>query len=178
MAADPARPRRGRERADDGAPSESLNRDPERNPPFGPGGPGAGPGLDGTRGAAIGLGLALATATILALLPHAWARGATANLLTLIAAIYVGFSLASGGRLGLVKQAAGCAFFVVLALLGLWVSWWFLVAGLALHGGWDWLHHGERGKETVPGWYVPFCAVYDWTLAILVAVFFAGPPFG
>ena len=133
-----------------------------------------GPGSDQTRGAAVGLGLALVTAAVLALLPHEWARGATANL-TLIAAIYVGFSLASAGRLALVKQAAGCAVFVALALLGLWVSWWFLVAGLALHGGWDFLHHGERGKGVVPWWYVPFCAAYDWALAVFVALFLAAP---
>jgi hypothetical protein len=121
----------------------------------------------------IGLGLALVTCLVLALLPPDLARGAVSNLLTLIAAIYVGFALASQGRLPLAKQVAGCAFFVALALLGLWVNWWFLVAGLALHGGWDYLHHGEAGHGVMPRWYVPFCAVYDWALALFVAVFFA-----
>lgn len=112
---------------------------------------------------------------VLALLPPQWARGATANLLTLIAAIYVGFALASEDQLALFRQAAGCALFLALALLGLWLSWWFLVAGLALHGGWDVLHHGERGQGVIPRWYVPFCAAYDWVLALFVAFFFAAP---
>jgi hypothetical protein len=47
----------------------------------------------------LGLGLALVTCLILALLPPDMARGAVSNLLTLIAAIYVGFALASQGRL-------------------------------------------------------------------------------
>lgn len=121
----------------------------------------------------IGLGLAGATCGALALLPAEWARGAAANLLTLIAAIYVGLSLASNGRLALANQVAGCTVFVALALLGLWVNWWFIVAGLALHGGWDWLHLGKYGHGVVPRWYVPFCAVYDWAVALFVAVQYA-----
>ena len=124
------------------------------------------------REALIGLFLALITCLFLALLPIEWARGATANLLTLIGSIYVGFALASKGELGIIKQVAGCVFFVALALLGLWVSWWFLVVGLALHGVWDFLHHGDNGKGVVPQWFVPFCAVYDWAVALFIALFF------
>ena len=120
----------------------------------------------------LGLGLACLTALFLAALPEAWARGAVSNLLTLIAAIYVGFSLASQGRLRPAKQVLGCGFLVALALIGLWLSWWFLVVGLALHGGWDFWHHGERGRGVVPGWYVSFCAVYDWALSVFVTLYF------
>lgn len=125
------------------------------------------------RSIAIGLLLAAVTAIFLALLPDDWARGAAANLLTLIAAIYVGFALASHGRLNLIRQVAGCAGFVALALAGLWFSWWFIVAGLALHGLWDYLHHGDHGHGVVPRWYVPFCAWYDWAVAAFVAVRYA-----
>ena len=121
----------------------------------------------------IGTGIAVVTCVVLAFLPEEWARGAVANLLTLIGAIYVGFALASEGKLNIFKQILGCAFFVTLALLGLWISWWFLVAGLALHGVWDYLHHGEHGHGVVPRWYVPFCAFYDWWVALFVALFFA-----
>ncbi len=98
----------------------------------------------------IGIGLAIITSLLLVVLPVEWARGAASNLLTLIAAIYVGFALTAKGKLGIVKQVVGCVFFVALALLGLWTSWWFLVAGLALHGAWDFLHHGEKGKGVIP----------------------------
>jgi hypothetical protein len=120
----------------------------------------------------LGLGLAVTTCIGLALLPAAWARGAAANLLTLIAAIYVGFALASQGRLPLTKQVIGCAFFVTLALLGMWLNWWFLIVGLALHGGWDYLHQGKAGHGVVPAWYIPFCAIYDWMVALFLALFY------
>lgn len=70
-----------------------------------------------------GMGLALVTCFFLALLPLEWAQGAVSNLLTLIGAIYVGFALASKGQLSVFKQVVGCAFFVIFALLGLWISW-------------------------------------------------------
>ena len=120
-----------------------------------------------------GLGLVAITSLVLALLPEAWARDTTAILLTLIAAIYIGFALGSQGRLGLPRQIAAAAFFVLLAFLGLWLNWWFLVIGLALHAGWDYLHHGEHGHGVVPGWYVPLCAVYDLALALYVALAYA-----
>ena len=125
------------------------------------------------RDVVFGLVLAAATCSGLLLLPAAMARDATAILLTLIAAIYVGFSLASNGRLALTRQVAGCLFFVALALLGLWLNWWFLAAGLALHGVWDFLHHGQRSRGIVPSWYGPFCAVYDAAVALFVALYYA-----
>jgi len=121
----------------------------------------------------VGITLAGVTAALLLALPEPMAKGAVAILLSVIAAIYIGFSLASKGELPVIKQVAGAIGFILLAFLGLWFSWWFLVAGLALHGVWDYLHHGRRGKGVVPRWYVPFCAAYDIALAILVAVFFA-----
>lgn len=121
----------------------------------------------------IGLTLALITCLFLYILPIEWARGLTANLLTLIAAIYVGFAIASQGRLGIPRQVIGCSFFVAFALLGLWLSWWFLVFGLALHAGWDLLHHGRHRDGVVPRWYIPFCAAYDFSVALFVALYFA-----
>jgi hypothetical protein len=121
---------------------------------------------------AVCFGIALAVATFLGLmwLPTELARGAVSILLTLIAAIYMGFALASHGRLSVKKQVCACAVFVLLALLGLGYSGWFSVMGLGLHGGWDLLHHRERGHGVIPGWYPHFCAVYDWGLALFVAL--------
>ena len=121
----------------------------------------------------IGLILAVATCVVLVFLPVEWARDFTAILLTLIAAIYIGFSIGSNGRLPLFKQIFGCTFFIAMALLGLWASWWFLAIGLALHGFWDYLHHGKHGRGIVPKWYVPLCAVYDLTVALFVTAHYA-----
>ena len=120
-----------------------------------------------------GIGLAAATCFILTLLPSDYARDLTAILLVLIASIYLGFSLASQGQLKFRSQAAGSILFIVLALLGLWVNWWFLVAGLVLHGVWDYMHHGHRGRGVVPSWYIPFCAGYDVSMGLFIAFYFA-----
>jgi hypothetical protein len=46
-----------------------------------------------------------------------------------------------------------------------------LALGLALHGIWDLLHHPDCtivGTQGVPAWYVPFCAVYDFSAAVAI----------
>jgi len=116
----------------------------------------------------IGLGLAVLTCAVLWPLPPEIARGAVSHLVTLIGSVYVGFALASPDRMSVSRQIAGCALFMALALAGLWLSWWWLVAGLVLHGLWDLLHHREHEHGTMPSWYVPACAAYDWTLAAFV----------
>ena len=75
----------------------------------------------------------------------------------------------------LIQKIAECALLLAMALLGLWVNWWFLMVGLVLHGGWDFLHHDKSGQtqRVVPRWYVPFCALYDATLAVFVALYLA-----
>ncbi len=120
----------------------------------------------------IGLGLAGTTCLALAFLPPDRARGAAASLLTLIAAIYIGLALGSQGKLALSRQIAAATVFIGLALAGLWFNWWYIVAGLALHGVWDYLHHGVGGHGVVPAWYVPFCAVYDVAVALFIALYF------
>jgi hypothetical protein len=121
----------------------------------------------------IGFGLAVATCIVLSMLSAELSRDVTAILLTLIASIYIGFSLASNGQLPLIKQIIDCAFFITLALLGMWLSWWFLVAGLGLHGVWDYLHHGKYGQGIIPRWYATFCLVYDWVVALFIAIMYA-----
>ena len=120
-----------------------------------------------------GIGLAAVTCFVLTLLPTDYARDLTAILLVLTASIYLGFSLASQGRLKFGKQAAGSILFIVIALLGLWVNWWFLAAGLVLHSVWDYIHHGDRGRGIVPGWYIPLCAGYDVSMGLFIALYFA-----
>lgn len=125
------------------------------------------------REALIGLGLAGTSCLALTILPPDRARGVAASLLTLIAAIYIGLALGSQGTLSLSRQIMAATVIIALALAGLWFNWWFIVAGLALHGVWDSLHHGARGHGVVPAWYVPFCAVYDVAVALFMALYFA-----
>jgi hypothetical protein len=85
-----------------------------------------------------------------------------AFLLVFIAAIYVGTALAGSGPLTIAIQTLVALAFVFIAILGLWYSPIWLVAGYFLHGVWDMLHHWVRHDMRLPRWYPPACLVYDW----------------
>lgn len=87
-----------------------------------------------------------------------------AALLTLIASVYIGFALQGGQPHEVRLEVATAAAFVALALIGLWLSPWFIVFGLALHGFWDFLHHSVI-HTPIPRWYIPLCMIYDVSVA-------------
>jgi hypothetical protein len=93
-----------------------------------------------------------------------------ALMVAAIAFIYVGFALADGRRgVVLLESAVALAFFwIATAALLKWPP--LAGLGLVLHGLWDVAHHLRGVSTRLPGWYPPFCAVYDWVLA---AIFFA-----
>jgi hypothetical protein len=54
-----------------------------------------------------------------------------------------------------------------MGIFGLWFSPWILIFGLFFHGLWDIAHHNSSFKlVVVPQWYIPFCATYDWVIAL------------
>ena len=85
--------------------------------------------------------------------------------LAAVGAIYAGFGLQRGS----VPQASGevavALVFIATALAGMWSVPLLIPAAFAAHGAWDMLHHADSRLVTVPRWYPPFCAVYDWTFA-------------
>ena len=110
---------------------------------------------------ATGLVLALVTLGFASLLPAAMAFDFFTVLLAIIAAIYVGFAIADGRSTIKWAEISTAVLFIIMALLGLWVSPWILIAGYLAHGLWDWLHHARHIQTEVQAWYPPFCAVYD-----------------
>jgi len=91
----------------------------------------------------------------------------TSFLLVIIASIYYGFAFLSTHKAARIIEISVASTFVIMAISGLWVSPWILIAGLFLHGLWDIAHHNKIFKLVeIPMWYVPFCATYDWTIAI------------
>ena len=107
------------------------------------------------------------------LLPRTLAFDLTALLLTVIAAVYVGFALADGRPAVMLQELSAAAFFVLLAALGLWVNPYLWVLGLVLHAVWDWLHHIEVVGTRVPSYYPPVCVLVDLLLAVFLAVWLA-----
>ena len=97
--------------------------------------------------------------------------------LALIAAVYIGFSVADGRWRVIAVESSVAGLFVVIAAMGVSGSAWLLVAGLAGHGVKDlWQHRTQFVANT--RWWPPFCATVDWVVAgILTAAILVGVPF-
>ena len=89
--------------------------------------------------------------------------------LALIAAIYIGFSVADGRPRVIAVETGVAAAFVVLAAVGVTGSGWLLVAGLAGHGLKDLWQH-RTGFVANTRWWPPFCATVDVVAATVIAV--------
>jgi hypothetical protein len=97
--------------------------------------------------------------------------------LTLIAAVYIGFSVADGRWKVIATESSVAAFFVVIAAVSVSGSAWLLVLGLAGHGLKDLWQHRTQFVQNTRGW-PPFCATVDWVAAgILTTAIVMGIPF-
>lgn len=84
--------------------------------------------------------------------------------LTLIAAVYIGFSVADGRGQVIAAESSVAGFFVVVAAVSVSGPAWLLVLGLAGHGLKDlWQHRTQFVRNT--RWWPPFCATVDWVAA-------------
>jgi hypothetical protein len=89
--------------------------------------------------------------------------------LTLIAAVYIGFSVADGRPKVLIVETGVATAFVVVAAAAVTGSAWLIVAGLAGHGLKDlWQHH--TGFVSNTRWWPPFCATVDLVAATAITV--------
>ena len=97
--------------------------------------------------------------------------------LALIAAVYIGFSVADGRGHVIAIESSVAGFFVVVAAMSVSGSAWLLVLGLAAHGLKDlWQHRTHFVRNT--RWWPPFCATVDWVAAgILTAALLTGVSF-
>jgi hypothetical protein len=89
--------------------------------------------------------------------------------LVLIAAVYIGFSVADGRSTVITVETGVASVFVVVAAAAVSGSAWLLVAGLAGHGLKDvWQH--RTGFVANTRWWPPFCATVDFVAAAFIAV--------
>ena len=91
------------------------------------------------------------------------------TLLIVISSYYVLFA-AIGEKSATLAELLFTLFFTALALVGAYMSVWFLVAGLALHGIFDAVHNTLLNNEGVPLWWPAFCLAFDITLAAWLAL--------
>jgi len=100
-----------------------------------------------------------------------WLDAATVYALgiVLIAAVYIGFSVADGRGIVIAVETGVASVFVVIAAAAVTGSAWLLVAGLAGHGLKDLWQH-RTGFVANTRWWPPFCATVDFVAAAFIAV--------
>jgi hypothetical protein len=100
-----------------------------------------------------------------------WLEPATVYALglPLIAAVYIGLSVADGRPRVIAVETGVASVFVVVAAASVTGSAWLIVAGLAGHGLKDvWQH--RTGFVANARWWPPFCASVDFVAAAVIAL--------
>jgi hypothetical protein len=91
-------------------------------------------------------------------------------VLTVIAGLYLLFAAIAGSPRILIAESIPALAFVAMAVIGYRSSTWFVVAGLALHGVFDFFHHSVIANPGVPVWWPGWCLAYDVVAAMYLAV--------
>ena len=90
-------------------------------------------------------------------------------VLIVIAALYLLFAVLAKSTGFLVAEAIPALGFVALAVFGFRKTPWLVVAGLALHGVFDFFHHTMIANPGVPVWWPGWCLSYDVVAAAYLA---------
>ena len=110
----------------------------------------------------FGAVLGILTLSVAFLLPRDAAIQFAAITLAVTGGAYAGFALQDSRSRILWVEMLGALAFAAASLAGLWITPFAIPAAYILHAVWDMLHHRGRVISTgVPGWYIPFCIVFD-----------------
>jgi len=91
-------------------------------------------------------------------------------VLIVIATLYLLFAVLANSGGSLVAEAIPALVFVTMAVLGFRKNApWLVVAGLALHGVFDFFHHSVIVNPGVPAWWPGWCLSYDVVAAAYLA---------
>lgn len=91
-------------------------------------------------------------------------------VLIVIAALYLLFAAMAGSPHTLLAETVPALVFVAMATIGFRKSPWLVVAGLALHGVFDFFHHALIANPGVPLWWPGWCLAYDVVAAVYLAI--------
>ncbi len=117
----------------------------------------------------IGAALAAAVGLLATVVGFDRDRAFYPTVMIVIASYYVLFAVSGGATSALVTEAAVTALFAAAAIAGFRRSLWLVVAALAAHGIFDWLHGAMIANPGVPPWWPQFCLAYDVVAAIYLA---------
>ena len=90
-------------------------------------------------------------------------------VLVVIGALYILFACIAASTDALLAETLPALLFVAAAAIGFRRSLWIVVAGLALHGVFDFVHHHFITNPGVPGFWPGFCGSYDVAAAAYLA---------
>jgi len=91
------------------------------------------------------------------------------TLMIVIAALYSLFAVMGGSRQALVLESLVGAVFLAAAVHGFRSSLWIVVAALAGHGIFDFVHGRFIANPGVPVYWPAFCGAYDVVAAAFLA---------
>jgi len=90
-------------------------------------------------------------------------------VLIVIATLYLLFAAMAGSKDSFFAEAVPALVFAAMAALGFRKTPWLVVAGLALHGIFDFFHHSMIANPGVPVWWPGWCLAYDVVAAAYLA---------
>ena len=128
--------------------------------------------MDGSVSAtALGVGAALAAGVgvFAHVIGYDRDRSFYAAVLTVVGALYVLYAVIAGGGDRLIPEVAFFGIFAALAVVGFQTNLWVIVAGLALHGVFDFVRFTFLVAPGAPGWWPEFCGSYDVVAALGLA---------
>jgi hypothetical protein len=117
----------------------------------------------------IGVVLALSLAIFASVVGFDRERSYYATVLAVIGLLYGLWAVMSGSTTTLLLESIGIVVFLTLSVLGFKTSQWFLVAGLAAHGVYDYFHGHLFTNAGAPAFWPMFCGSYDVTAAVYLA---------
>ena len=120
---------------------------------------------------AVGVVLALLTVILARYVGFDRDRAFYPAIVIIVAHYYVLFAVMGGSTSALIVESVVMIAFVAAAVLGFKFNVWLVVAALAGHGVFDFVHGYLVTNPGVPVWWPPFCLAYDVTAAAGLAWF-------
>lgn len=118
---------------------------------------------------AIGISAAVAVGVFATLIGFDKDRSFYPVVLIVIACLYLLFAAMADSTESLGAEAIPSLLFIAMAGIGFRRSLWIVVAGLALHGIFDFFHHAMITNPGVPAWWPGWCLGYDVVAAAYLA---------
>jgi hypothetical protein len=118
----------------------------------------------------IGVGLALVVCAFAMLAGFDRDRVFYPTLLAVIATYYILFAVMGSSTPALAIETLVAGTFLILAVAGFRKNLWLVVAALAGHGVFDFLHHLVIQNPGVPVWWPGFCLSFDILAGAFLAV--------